>query len=170
MKTLICAVLLSMVIASSAFAVVKVNDSAPAFSLRDRTGKDYSLDDVLAEMRKQNGHGMVLGFFASWCVPCRNELPRINSVVDDLRGKGVAVVLVGVKENFHLIDGMLGDLKVDKPVVLSDEDGKTAEKYGVRFLPVTFFIGVDGKVKDVIYGEIANEQELTERIQKLLKK
>ncbi len=170
MRVSILAVLLSLMIASSAFAALRVNDTAPVFSLQDRAGNTFYLNDVLGVMRKQNGHGIVLNFFASWCAPCRNELPLINSVAADLRSKGITVVLIGVKENFDVIGGMLAELKVDRPLVLSDQDGKTAEKYGVRFFPTTFFIGADGRVKDVIYGEITNEQELRGRVQKLLKK
>lgn len=155
--------------AASAFAL-KLNDSAPAFSLGDSAGKDFYLSDVVGATRKENGQGIVLGFFASWCAPCRNELPLINFFVDDLRKKGITVVIVGVKEDFDRIKGMLVELKVDKPVVLSDRDGKTTEKYGVRFLPTTFFIGADGTVKDVIYGEIKDEKELMDSVQKLLLK
>jgi len=57
---------------------------------------------------------------------------------------------------------------VDKPVVLTDPSGKTGEQYGVRFLPVTYFIGADGRVKDVIYGEISGQKELRNSVQKLL--
>ncbi len=170
MRVSIFAALLSLMIVSSAFAALKVNDSAPVFSLRDRAGNIFSLYDVLGAMRKENGRGIVLNFFASWCAPCRNELPLFNSVAVDVRSKGISVVLIGVKENFDVIGGMLAELKVDRPFVLSDQNGKTAEKYGVRFLPTTFFIGADGRVKDVIYGEISSEQELRGSIQKLLKK
>ncbi len=170
MRVTIFATLLSLIIASSAFAALKVNDRAPAFSLRDRAGNTFHLDDVLGVMRKENGHGIVLNFFASWCAPCRNELPLFNSVAADMPGKGISVILIGVKENFDVIGGMLAELKVDRPLVLSDQDGKTAEKYGVRFLPTTFLIGADGRVKDVIYGEISNEKELRGSVQKLLRK
>jgi peroxiredoxin len=97
--------------AASAFAL-KLNDSAPAFSLGDSAGKDFYLSDVVGATKKENGQGIVLSFFASCC----------------------------------------------------------AEKYGVRFLPTTFFIGADGTVKDVIYGEIKDEKELMDSVQKLLKK
>jgi peroxiredoxin len=72
-------------------------------------------------------------------------------------------------EDFDAVRGLLTELKVTKPLVLSDERGAVAEKYGVRFLPVTFFIGSDGKIKDVIYGEIEGEKELRERAGKLTK-
>jgi thiol-disulfide isomerase/thioredoxin len=154
---------------SSASAAIKQNDPAPVFSLQDREGKYFNLGDVIGPKSKEKANGVILGFFASWCVPCRNELPILDSLVDDLKGKGVKVVIVGFLEDFDTIREMLTELKVTKPLVLSDQHGAVAEKYGVRFLPVTFFIGSDGKIKDVIYGEITGDKELREKAGKLTK-
>ena len=61
------------------------------------------MSDVSVPASKEKANGVILGFFASWCVPCRNELPIINSLVDELKGKGVKVVIVGFKEDFDTI-------------------------------------------------------------------
>jgi len=170
MKKNIIAVFLIFLIAPPALAALKLNDSAPAFSLPDSSGSDFYLGDAVGATRKKNGHGIILSFFASWCVPCRNELPLLNSFVDELRNTGITVVLVDVKEDSQAVRALLAELKVDKPVVLSDRDGRIAEKFGVRFFPTTFFINADGKVKDVIYGGINGEKELRQGVQELLKK
>ncbi len=165
---IIFAALAVLLFATTAFAALKTNDAAPIFSLRDVEGKDFNLNDYVGAARKESGNGIILGFFASWCVGCRNELPLINSLVDELKGKGIKVVIVDVKEDFNTIDSFLTGLKVDKPVVLSDLHGKIAELYGVRFLPVTFFIGADGTVKHIIFGEIDNAKEVRKSAGKLL--
>jgi hypothetical protein len=77
-------------------------------------------------------------------------------------------VIIGVKESHDRIGALLAELKVDKPIALSDNDGKVAELYQVRFLPITFFIGADGNVRDIIFGEIKNEAELRKSIGKLV--
>ena len=169
MKKISISIMLILLFLSPAFASPKANDPAPAFSLKDKDGKNFSLSDVVGANPKNKANGVILGFFASWCVPCRNELPILDSLVDELKGKGVKVVIIGFMEDFDAIRGLLSELKVTKPLVLSDERGAVAEKYGVRFLPVTFFIGSDGKIKDVIYGEIEGEKELRERAGKLTK-
>jgi cytochrome c biogenesis protein CcmG/thiol:disulfide interchange protein DsbE len=169
MKTIAVSVMLILLFLSPVFAAPKANDPAPAFSLKDKDGKDFSLSDVVGANPKNKANGVILGFFASWCVPCRNELPILDSLVDEMKGKGIKVVIIGFMEDFDAIRGLLSELKVTKPLVLSDERGAVAEKYGVRFLPVTFFIGSDGKIKDVIYGEIEGEKELRERAGKLTK-
>jgi thiol-disulfide isomerase/thioredoxin len=168
MKKIIMATLLQFLLVSSAFAL-KVNDLAPIFSLRDVEQKDFYLGDLVGATKKEKSNGVILSFFASWCVPCRNELPLLNSLVNELKDKGIRIVIVGFKEDFDAIRSLLAELKVDKPVVLCDQHGKVGEKYGVRFLPTTFFIGSDGRIKDVIFGEIKDEKELREKAGKLLK-
>ncbi len=154
---------------SNAFAL-RPNDPAPLFSLRDSKGNDFSLSDYTGKNSKQKTKGVILSFFASWCIPCRNELPLINSVVEEFTSKGIPVVIIGHKEDFDTITSLLVELKVDKPIVLSDHHGKVAEKFGVRGLPVTFFIGADGNVKDILYGEVTDIKELRDRAGNLLKK
>jgi thiol-disulfide isomerase/thioredoxin len=168
MKKILIAVLLQFLFVSSAFAL-KLNDPAPTFSLRDIEEKDFYLSDVVGATKKEDDNGVILSFFASWCAPCRNELPLINSLVDELKGKGIKIVIVGFKEDFDTIGLLLAELKIEKPIVLSDRNGKVGEKYGVKFLPTTFFIGSDGRVKEVVFGEIKNEKELREKAEKLSK-
>ncbi len=151
-----------ILLAAPAIAGIRVNEPAPLFSVKDMEGKDFSLADVVGATKKESAQGVILSFFASWCMPCRNELPLINSLTDELNRKGIKVVIVNVKEDEKTIKALLGDLKVNKPLVVSDRNGKVSEKYGVLFLPVTFFVGADGKVKKVIYGEIENEKKLKE--------
>ena len=168
MKKIVIAVLLQFLLVSPAFAL-KAGDLAPAFSLPELGKKDFYLSDHVGATKKEDINGVIMSFFASWCVPCRNELPLIDSLVDELNDKGIKVVIVGFKEDFDEIGSLLAELKVHKPVVLCDRNGKVGEKYAVRFLPTTFFIGSDGRVKDVAFGEIKDEKELRDKAGKLLK-
>jgi thiol-disulfide isomerase/thioredoxin len=169
MNKYVLTLLLSLLFASYAAAALKLNDTAPTVSLRDLHGKDFSLSDYAGATKKERGNGVILSFFASWCTGCRNELPLVNSLVNELTGKGIKVVIVDVKEDVETISAFLAELKVDKPVVLMDRNGKAGDKYQVRFLPTTFFIGADGRVKDIIFGEIIDKRELLASVVKLLK-
>ena len=169
MKRYMLTMLLSLLFASSAAAALKPNDTAPTFSLRDLDGNVFSLSNYAGAMKNEKGNGVILGFFASWCTGCRNELPLINSLVDELSGNGIKVVIVDVKEDVDTIRALLAELKVDKAVVLMDRSGEAGDKYQVRFLPTTFFIGADGRVKDIIFGEIKDQRELMASAGKLLK-
>jgi thiol-disulfide isomerase/thioredoxin len=168
-KRIIFVVLLHFLFASSASAALKLKDTAPTFSLMDSEGGDFYLSDVVGATKKKNGKGVILSFFASWCAPCRSELLLIDSLTDELNGKGIRVVIIGYKEGFERINELLTELKVTKPLVLSDLYGSVGAKYEVRFLPATYFIDSDGKVKDVIFGEINGEKELRDIAGKLLK-
>ena len=152
-----------------AAAALKTNETAPVFSLQDLGNSEFSLDNVVGPASRGKNRGVVLSFFASWCLPCRVELPMLDARVDELAGKGIRVVLVGVREDRAKIEALMTELKVSKPTVLSDSAGKVSGMYQVRFLPTTFFIGSDGQVKDIIFGEIRDEAELRASIEKLLK-
>ena len=169
MKTIAIFVFAIFLLTSSSFASLKPNEAAPDFTLRDSSGNYFYLSDVIGAKSKEKINGVILNFFASWCIPCKNELPIINSVADELKSKGVKIVIIGLKENFGSINKLLTSLKVDKPIVLSDPDGKVGELFQVRFLPVTFFIGGDGKVRHVIYGEIGSAQALRNGADNLLR-
>lgn len=158
-----------MLFAGHAAAALKTNDIAPDFSLPDITKKIYSLADFTGPKNNDKNKGFVLSFFASWCMPCRNELPLLDSLVDELNNKGIKVVLIDIKEDAETIKNLLAELKVGKPTVLRDGDGKTAEKYQIRFLPVTFFVASDRRIIDMIFGEIAGKDELRKKAEKLLK-
>ena len=169
MKKFVLTLLLALLFASSAAAALNLNDTAPTFSLRDLHGKDFYLSDYAGATKKERGNGVILSFFASWCAGCRSELPLINSLVDELAVKGIKVVIVDVKEDVDTIGAFLAELKVNKPVVLMDRSGEAGDKYQIRFLPTTFFIGADGRVKDIIFGEIKDQHELMASAGKLLK-
>lgn len=153
------------------FAALKTGQAAPVFSVKPaETGKqEFSLDEHVGPARSDRSKGVALSFFASWCLPCRTELPLLNSLVDELNGKGVTIVIIGVKEGYDKIGPLLQELEVDKPVVLSDHDGRITALYQVRFLPTTFFVGSDGLVKDIIFGEIRNAADLRKSIELLMK-
>ncbi|MEK6743606.1 MAG: TlpA disulfide reductase family protein [Nitrospirota bacterium] len=152
---------------SPSFAALRTNEVAPAFSLPDLDGKAVVLRDVLKGGRRASG-GVVLSFFATWCGPCRKELPILNSMAGELQAQGVAVVIVDLKEDAAVIRRFVEDLKLDGLTVLMDGDGKTAAKYQVRFLPMTFCVGADGRIKDMIYGEVRSSNEFRTCAEKLL--
>lgn len=149
---------------------LSINDPAPLFSLRDSSGGFFHLSDYIGANKKEKVKGIIINFFSSTCKPCKNELPVLNSLVDELAKKGIKIVIVGYQEDFDRFDEMLTTLKVDKPLILSDRYGQVGKKYMVKGLPMTYFIGSDGKVKDIIRGELPEiEKVLKEKAGKLLK-
>ena len=152
---------------SPSYAALRTSDVAPAFSLPDLNGGTFVLRDVLQSGRRAAAGGVVLCFFATWCGPCRKELPILDGLAGELKVKGVEVVIVDLKEDPAVVRRFARALSLDKVTVLSDRDGKAAAQYQVRFLPATFCIGADGRIKDMIYGEVRSADEFRKCAAKL---
>lgn len=150
---ILCAVFFT---AEPSFAL-QAGQEAPPIALRDSSGTYFYLSDYTGPSAKKPVTGVIVNFFASTCDPCKKELPALNSLVDEFTQKNIKVVIIGYKEGFEEFSGMLEDLKVEKPVILSDPYGKTGKEYGVYGLPMTIFIGVDGKVKEIVKGELTGK-------------
>ena len=117
---------------------------------------------------KKKGHlrGIVLNFFSSTCVPCKRELPILDALADEFAKKKIKIVIVSYQEDMEKAAEFLEQLKVSKPLILADPHGWVGRKYSVKGLPMTFFISSDGKIKDIIPGELPDFEKV---MRKLLK-
>lgn len=111
---------------------------APAFSLPDLSGKTIKL----VEFR---GTLVLLNFFATWCVPCRDEMPGMERLYRAHREAGLVVAAVNFQESAKTVRPFVRELKLSFPIIL-DGEGIVSREYGVRALPVTFLIGRDGNI------------------------
>jgi len=111
---------------------------APAFTMTDRDGQPRSL----ASWR---GNVVFLNFWATWCVPCRDELPQLQRLHRLYRDRGLAVVGVNFKESSDAVGKFMTSIGADFETVL-DADGAVSAKYRVRGLPVTFLIDRQGRI------------------------
>lgn len=168
--TRIIPVLLAALLASPpAFAALKTNDAAPAFLLPDLDGTQIDLAGLLRGGDGRPSGGVVLGFFATWCGPCRHEVPLLDALAAEIKGRRVAVVIVDLKEDTAAIRRFLSEVPSGNLIVLIDRTGESAERYQVRFLPMTFCVGADGRIRDMVYGEVRNADELRKCAEKLWK-
>jgi peroxiredoxin len=111
---------------------------APGFSLPDLTGKKIQL-------RELRGKLVLLNFFATWCGPCRDEMPGMERLFRIHRDNGFVVVAINVQESAKTVRPFVQQLKLSFPTVL-DAEASVSREYGVRALPVTFLIGRDGNI------------------------
>jgi cytochrome c biogenesis protein CcmG, thiol:disulfide interchange protein DsbE len=133
---------------------------APAFALAGLNGGEHALSDY-------QGQGVILNFWATWCGPCREEMPALQQVADDYRDKGLVVLLVNVGEDQNLIWTFLSQLQITAPVLL-DPDGAVSGQYRVRAMPTTYFIAADGTIQDVTIGGPLAEAYLRSRAEELV--
>jgi peroxiredoxin len=117
---------------------------APDFSLPDLTGKKIRLKDF-------RGKVVFLNFFATWCVPCRLEMPAMEWLYRTYRDKGLAVVAVGIRESAKTVRAFTQEMKLSFPALL-DMDGSVAYTYSVRPVPATYLIRRDGKILGRAFG------------------
>jgi len=120
---------------------------APLFELSLFDGSTFSLSRHLA----QDGRPIVVNFWASWCVPCRNEMPALNDVAQ--RRPDVLFVGVAVEDAEKAARGFAEDVGVDYPVGL-DNDGQVLAAYPTLGLPTTWFITGDGVLAAKKTGEV----------------
>lgn len=139
---------------------------APAFTARPYPGQ------APIALARYRGHPIVLNFWASWCPPCRAELPALEAAYQKYRARGVVVIGIdGAADTWAGSRAFLDARGVTYPVG-RDEAGQIAEAYHVDGLPTTFFIAPDGRVASVaITGGFTGkdgEKELTKQIEALL--
>ena len=114
--------------------------TAPGFSLTDMDGEQHTLDDY-------RGKVIMLNLWATWCPPCRREIPSMESIFQDLKDKGFVVLAVNQFETPDHVFAYMGQLSVYPTFpVLFDRDSQVSELYGVKGLPTTLLINKQGQV------------------------
>ena len=134
--------------------------TAPDFTLESLDGKTVHLSDF-------RGKGVLLNFWATWCQPCKIEMPWFAELQKQYGPQGLQIVGVAMDDaSPKEISEFAHDLGVNYPILVGKE--AVGDAYGgVQFLPATFYIGRDGKVVDKVFG-LKGRGEIEENIKKAL--
>ena len=134
---------------------------APALELNDLDGRRYDL-------KAHRGKVVLVNFWATWCEPCREEMPSIQRLRERLRDKPFAVLMVNVDEPEARVRRYIADARLDLPVVV-DTGKRVTGQWGVRILPATFLVGADGRVHYRLIGDMDwNGERAAEVIERLM--
>lgn len=123
---------------------------APPFSLRDVNGNIYP-------STRFAGKPTVINFFTTWCPSCREEIPGFVEVYNKYKDKGFELVGISLDTDTQsALPGFLAGNRIEYTVLLGDLE--TVRAYGgFSSVPTTFFVGRDGKIRNVIVGQIGRE-------------
>ncbi|MCH7342419.1 TlpA family protein disulfide reductase [Pelomonas sp. CA6] len=119
--------------------------ATPALALPGVEGPAWSL----AQAR---GRPVLLNFWASWCEPCRTEMPSLELLAQRHEPRGLQVIAVNHRETDAAIRRFLQLMPISLPIV-RDVDGATTRAFGVRVFPSTVLIGRDGQARMTVIGE-----------------
>ncbi len=125
--------------------------TAPGFALQDTDGRRVSLEGL-------KGRVVAVNFWATWCGPCREEIPDLAKIYSANRSK--CFEMLGVAEESGARDEVVAvarKLGVNYPVLLDDE-GKAGDAFKIPGYPRTFLIDVDGRIRKVFEGAVEREQ------------
>jgi len=127
----------------------------PDFILPLRDGESFRLADHIGR------DIIILNFFTTWCKPCKEEMPELNTFAVKHRGGHVLLVGINVDEKPAVVDSYLAKLKLAFPVGI-DTNALIAKQYGVQSYPTTVMIGIDGRVGLFKVGTIMNADVVLE--------
>ena len=128
---------------------------APDFVLRNADGQLVKLSDL-------RGKVVWVNFWATWCVPCKKELPDIQKIYDEKRGDGLEVLAVNWQEDIETAQAFFSSRNLRLPMLL-DRSGSVYEQYRLQGLPDSFFIDRNGKIAAFQFGFLT-EAKMRERL------
>ncbi|BCB95138.1 thiol:disulfide interchange protein [Dissulfurispira thermophila] len=150
---------LCMFLFANAFAAQSL---APDFALNDITGKKVKLSEF-------RGRVILLNFWATWCGPCKAEMPSLNNLYNEFKDKGFVVLAVSVDTSEKSVKSFIKDNKLSFPVLMDKNKAVSFDDYGVLGLPTTFLIDKNGGIVEKIMGEREwDSPQIKERILKLI--
>ncbi len=136
---------------------------APDFLLPDSSGELTSLSSL-------KGRPVLVNIWASWCLPCRSEMPAMQRLYNEYSSRGFTILAVNAtnQDNLEQIENFIQENNLTFPIFF-DQKGSVSNLYNVRSLPSSFFIDEEGIIQDVVIGGMP-ESLLRIRIEELLKK
>lgn len=136
---------------------------APDFTLKVTDGETYRLSDL-------RGQAVIINLWATWCPPCRAEMPAIQKLYDEYKDQGLVVLGINstVQDDASAIAPFIAEYSLTFPILL-DETGVVTAAYQLRSLPSSYFIGRDGVINEVVIGGPMSEALLRTRIEDILK-
>ena len=131
---------------------INVGNRAPDFQLQSLDGKTVKLSDF-------RGKPVLLNFWATWCGPCRSEMPYLQQIHDNSTAQGLVMLAVDAGENATAVQKFMTELNLTLPVLL-DTDKAVSKSYSITAIPSTFLIDKNGVIQKKILGAYPDKQAI----------
>lgn len=140
-----------------------IGRAGPDFLLETPEGGTLRFSDF-------QGHPVLLNFWASWCAPCRQEMPELVAAFERYRDQGLIIVGVDLQQPASKVTKFANDFGIHFPLAI-DRDGEVAKAWRIggpiKGLPSSYFIDASGVIQDRFYGPLAKDS-LEKRLAKIL--
>ena len=130
----------------SPVAALKIGETMPDFALPDVGGKTVKLSEVV-----RNKKVVMINFWATWCGPCRVEMPSFEQLYNEQKNNGFTILAVAEDEERAKVDQYLKKKSVGFPILL-DQDNALLKQLKIETLPTTVLLNSDGKIREVYEG------------------
>ena len=143
-------ILLVSLISGLLFSQENTLKDAPDFTLTDLDGNTISLSDL-------EGNVVFLNFWATWCIPCKKEIPLFNEAFETHKDRGLTIIGISIDRSEKIVKKFLTKTEFVYPVAMGTQ--KFLNKYGIaRAVPVTVIIDKKGKLRHKVIGELDREK------------
>lgn len=147
---------------NQAFASPQIGFLAPNFELEDLNGQKIELSSYKNKV-------VLVNFWASWCPPCKAEMPTLENIYTKYNGPDFEILAVNstVQDSLPEVQNFVKATQLTFPILL-DKDGFATHLYNIQSLPVSYFIGRDGIIRDIVVGGPMPEAMLIRKIDLML--
>ena len=139
---------------------INVGTRAIDFQLQTLDGKTVKLSDF-------RGKPVLLNFWATWCGPCRFEMPFLQQINDSYSAKGLVLLAIDIAEDSTTVQKFMTDLNLSLTVPM-DTTAKVAKSYGITAIPSTFLIDKDGIIRGKVVGAFPNKAAIENELKKIM--
>jgi peroxiredoxin len=138
----------------------EIGFTAPDFTLE-------TLDGETVRLAKLRGQVVLINFWATWCRPCRDEMPAIQEAYDRHRDEGLTVLAVSVMESDTQVTDFVKEMELTFPISI-DRYGSVSERYRTRSIPSSYFVDRSGVIQHVVVAGPMRSSEVESQLADLL--
>ena len=131
---------------------MEVGKLSPDFTLQNTDGNTVTLSGL-------RGSPVLINFWATWCVPCGQEMPYLQEIYDIYTPKGLKFLSVDFGESADKVRGYLADRNLTFPVLLDLDKKVTTDKYPLQYVPTTLLVDEDGIIQKITIGGFISLEE-----------